>query len=211
MGKLLMVSLIVFSQLFGQELKENDPSDNGWSIYGGMQSMDGGEVDVRGFDVRGFSNKTAIEFGVIKAVSEKIDLGLGLSERGWSETNFDRDDIDWSASAIELCATYDLFNLKNDWSFWIGSSYAILSTMEQGYQADEDGNVHIDFDNEFDIDNDFSMMFGITLPAGSDGNSFKVGYQTSLGEVDFQGDEAYYLELQPVKFSKLFVNFTYRL
>ena len=83
--------------------------------------------------------------------------------------------------------------------------------MELGYQADEYGNVDIDFDNEFDIDNDFSMMFGITLPAGSDGNSFKVGYQTSLGEVDFQGDDAYYLELQPVKFSKLFVNFTYSL
>lgn len=209
MGKLLMVSLILFSQLFSQEVKENDQSDNGWSIYGGIAGMGGGSgiEEVRGYDGRDYSKNSAFEFGVMKAVSEKIDLGVGFSKRGWSE-GFDDSwttyNEDWSASAIELWATYDLFNIKNDANFWIGSSYAILSTIEvEGLDAGDD------FSDKLDIDNDFSVMFGVTLPVGSDGNTFKVGYQTSLGEVEITDDD-WYFNGGP-KFNKLFVNFTYSL
>jgi len=212
MGKLLMVSLIVFSQLFSQELKENDQSDNGWSIYGGMASMGAGAgiEDLQDYDGRDYSRNTAFEFGVIKAVSHEIDIGIGFSKRGWSEgiDTWKTYDEDWSASAFELWGTYDLFNLENDISFWIGSSYAILSTIE--VEVEDDGD---DYSQEFDIANDFSVMFGVTLPAGSDGNTFKVGYQSSLGEVEITDDDhrPFYFESSGPKFNKFFVNFIYSL
>ena len=223
MGKLLLVSLIVFSQLFSQELKENDQSDNSWSIYGGIVSMGGSGLDaLQGYDSartgRNDSSTISFEFGVIKAVSEKIDVGVGYTQRGWNTTyerigyydDYDYDE-DWSASAFEFWATYDLIDFENDLSFWIGSSYAILSTIEKSAQANDDGYVDNDSDNEFDIDNDFSLMFGITLPAGSDGIALKAGYQTSITDINITNSDSNYSFEDGFKFNQFFVNLTYNL
>ena len=219
MGKLLLVSLIVFSQLFSQELKENDQSDNSWSIYGGIVSMGGSGLDaLQGYDSartgRNDSSIISFEFGVIKAVSEKIDVGVGYTQRGWNTTyeiigyydDYDYDE-DWSASAFEFWATYDLIDFENDMSFWIGSSFAILSNIEVEHNIDNE----YAGDPNFAIDNDFSVMFGMTFPLGSDGNALKAGYQTSITDINITNSDSNYSFEDGFTFNQFFVNLTYNL
>jgi len=201
MVRLLVLTLIVFSQLFCQEWKETDQLDMSWSLYGGISSMSA-TADSYDYETVDPGRKTGFSFGAIKPISEKLSVGVGYMQRGWTDsaywTSVDANiDEDWTISGIELWATYNLFNIGNNGSFWIGPSYAILSSVEAEFDVVGGGSISDDADID---DNDLSIMFGVSLPVGSSGAALNLGYQRSIIEVD-----------DFILFNQFFVNVSFKI
>ena len=183
MKKILIITIILFSQIFSQELENNE--NNPWSFYGGISSMSAsGDEVIEPGRLMGFN------VGIMRSVSEKLTVGAGYTKRGYSDSFYLIDynvntDVDWDLSGIELFATYNLFPIGNG-NFWAGTSYAVINNAE--YEADiesVDGQDILALDDEVDFEeNDLSLLLGISIPVGTNGSYLNVGYQRSLVEIN---------------------------
>ena len=182
MKKIAIVTIILFSQIFSQELENNE---NPWSFYGGISTMSAsGDEIIEPGRLMGFN------IGIMRTVSENLTVGAGYTKRGFSDSFYLVDynvnaDIEWNLSGIELFATYNLFPIGNG-NFWAGTSYAVINNAD--YEADletVDGQDVLDIDEEVDFEeNDFSLLLGMSIPVGTDGSYLNVGYQRSLVEIN---------------------------
>lgn len=180
--KFLILSTILISQLFSQNVNE---VKSDWSIYAGISSMSA-SADSYQYETVDPGRKVGLNFGVIRSVSKKLDVGVGYTQRGWTDSAYYVDlgvnvDEDWSLSGIDLFATYDLFEIGNGGSVWVGPSFAILTSLE-GELKTSSGQTVSD-ETEID-DNDISILIGASIPFGGSGSNLSVGYQRSIIEVD---------------------------
>tara|TARA_B100000212_G_C27331159_1_gene514687 strand:- start:142 stop:735 length:594 start_codon:yes stop_codon:yes gene_type:complete len=180
--KLLILSMILMSQLFSQNV---DEIKSDWSIYAGLSSMSA-SADSYDYETVDPGRKVGFNFGVIRAVSKKLDVGVGYTQRGWTDSAYYVDlgmniDEDWSLSGIDIFATYDLFEFGNGGSVWAGPSFTILTSVEAEFKASSGET--ISDETEID-DNDISILIGASIPLGGSGSNLSVGYQRSIIEVD---------------------------
>jgi hypothetical protein len=180
--KYVILSIFFISQLFSQNVEE---VKSDWSIYAGLSSMSA-SADSYEYETVDPGRKVGFNAGVIRTVSEKLDVGIGYTQRGWTDSAYYVDlgtniDEDWSLSGIDIFATYDLFEVGNGGSFWVGPSFTILTSVE-GELKTSSGQTVSD-DAEID-DNDISILIGASIPLGGSGSNLSLGYQRSIIEVD---------------------------
>ena len=120
MVRLLVLTLIVFSQLFCQEWKETDQLDMSWSLYGGISSMSG-TADSYDYETVDPGRKTGFSFGAIKPISEKLNVGVGYMQRGWTDSAY------WPS----IDANIDDSNCIYSQTIDINSGWSLVSTYIQ--------------------------------------------------------------------------------
>ena len=190
MKKAILVMLIMTSMSFAQ-----DETVSPWSVYGGFTSMGvGEEMFIDDVDVElGRTNGFTLGFGY--ALNEKVTIGAGLGQRGFSvdvpdlfggDTGFDSNiDAKAKVKGVEFWMSYTLMDSGN-FSLWAGPLYAHL------YQST--GSFAGASESESITDSDYGLMFGGSVPLR--GNiSINAGYYRSLDDHEIEGMNNFFLEL----------------
>jgi len=193
MKKAILVMLIMTSMSFAQvRYIEVSP----WSVYGGFTSM-GVEEEIvidaeKDVDI-GRTNGFTLGFGY--ALNEKVTIGAGLGQRGFSvdvpdlfggDTGFDSNiDAKVQVKGIEFWMSYTLMDNGN-FSLWAGPLYAHLYETEGSFFGISE--------SESITDSDYGLMVGGSVPLR--GNiSINAGYYRSLDDHEIEGMNNFFLEL----------------
>jgi len=192
MKKVILVMLIMTSMSFAQ-----DDTVSPWSLYGGFTSMGAGEeISIEDVDVDlGRANGFTLGFGY--ALNEKITIGAGLGQRGFSIDlvdlfdDGDGNELDFGANVkakvkgVEFWMSYTLMDNGN-FSLWTGPLYAHLYETEGSFAGVSE--------SESITDSDYGLMFGGSVPLR--GNiSMNAGYYRSLDNHQIEGMNNFFLEL----------------
>jgi hypothetical protein len=191
MKKTLLIILIMLTMSYTQ-----DETVSPWSVYGGFTSMGVGEDIVVDDDTNpdiGRTNGFTLGFGY--ALNEKVTIGAGLGQRGFSvdvpdlfggDTGFDSNiDAKVQVKGIEFWMSYTLMDNGN-FSLWAGPLYAHL------YQTE--GSFFGVSESESITDSDYGLMVGGSVPLR--GNiSINAGYYRSLDDHEIEGMNNFFLEL----------------
>ncbi|MEO2116022.1 MAG: outer membrane beta-barrel protein [bacterium] len=190
MKKVILVMLIMTSMSFAQ-----DDTVSPWSLYGGFTSMGAGEeIFIEDVDVDlGRANGFTLGFGY--ALNEKVTIGAGLGQRGFSvdvpdlfggDTGFDSNlDAKAKVKGVEFWMSYTLMDNGN-FSLWAGPLYAHLYKSTGSFAGVSE--------SESITDSDYGLMFGGSVPLR--GNiSMNAGYYRSLDDHEIEGMNNFFLEL----------------
>ena len=187
MKKIAICFLLLLTTVFAQ-----DDTTSPWSVYGGYASMGiGEEYDFYVNMDSGRTNGFTLGFGY--ALNEKITIGAGLGQRGFSidVTDLTGNDLDLSGilkakmKGVEFWMSYTLMDNGN-FSLWAGPLYAHL------YQST--GSFAGISESESITDSDYGLMFGGSVPLR--GNiSINAGYYRSLDDHEIEGMNNFFLEL----------------
>ena len=194
MKKIAICFLLLLTTVFAQvRYIEVSP----WSLYGGYASMGvGEEFDTEDVDVDlGRTNGFTLGFGY--ALNEKITIGAGLGQRGFSIDlvdlfdDGDDNELDFGANVkvkvkgVEFWMSYTLMDNGN-FSLWAGPLYAHLYETEGSFAGVSE--------SESITDSDYGLMFGGSVPLR--GNiSINAGYYRSLDDHQIEGMNNFFLEL----------------
>ena len=194
MKKIAICFLLLLTTVFAQvRYIEVSP----WSLYGGYASMGvGEEFDTEDVDVDlGRTNGFTLGFGY--ALNEKITIGAGLGQRGFSIDlvdlfdDGDDNELDFGANVkvkvkgVEFWMSYTLMDNGN-FSLWAGPLYAHLYETEGSFAGVSE--------SESITDSDYGLMFGGSVPLR--GNiSMNAGYYRSLDDHQIEGMNNFFLEL----------------
>ena len=192
MKKIAICFLLLLTIVFAQ-----DDTTSPWSVYGGYASMGvGEEFDTEDYDVDSArTNGFTLGFGY--ALNEKITIGAGLGQRGFSIDlvdlfdDGDGNELDFGANVkakvkgVEFWMSYTLMDNGN-FSLWAGPLYAHLYETEGSFAGVSE--------SESITDSDYGLMFGGSVPLR--GNiSMNAGYYRSLDNHQIEGMNNFFLEL----------------
>jgi len=190
MKKVILVMLIMTSISFAQ-----DDTVSPWSLYGGFTSMGAGEeIFIEDVDVDlGRANGFTLGFGY--ALNDKVTIGAGLGQRGFSvdvpdlfgeDTGFDSNiDAKVQVKGIEFWMSYTLMDNGN-FSLWAGPLYAHLYETEGSFFGVSE--------SESITDSDYGLIIGGSVPL-RENISINAGYYRSLDNHEIEGMNNFFLEL----------------
>jgi len=192
MKKIVLVLLIMMSPIWAQ-----------FSIYGGLQSMSAsGDYIQEGESVIGLS------VGAAYGINDKLVVGAGISERGFSDTatwTIDGVIIDLeeehSWTAITVWCAYTLYSTDRI-SLWVGPIYAALTSQDTEV-TDVNSGSSVTADRDFD-GGDLALMLGISTPVG-ESMAIHIGYQYGISTME----QTLLVENNEFSLNQLFVNMSY--
>ena len=169
-----------------------DDTTSPWSVYGGFTSMGvEEEVDIDA-DI-GRTNGFTLGFGYM--LNEKVTIGVGLGQRGFSvdvpdlfgeDTGFDSNiDAKIEVKGVEFWMSYTLMDNGN-FSLWAGPLYAHLYETQGSFWGITE--------SESITDSDYGVMVGGSVPLKGD-ISMNAGYYRSLDDHQIKGMNNFFLEL----------------